>query len=35
MAKATFRIWRGDKDKGELRDYTTEASPLQIRIFRS
>ncbi len=26
MAKATFRIWRGDADGGELRDYTTEVS---------
>jgi succinate dehydrogenase / fumarate reductase iron-sulfur subunit len=26
MAKATFRIWRGDAKGGELRDYTTEAS---------
>jgi succinate dehydrogenase / fumarate reductase iron-sulfur subunit len=24
MAEATFRIWRGDKDKGEFRDYTAE-----------
>jgi succinate dehydrogenase / fumarate reductase, iron-sulfur subunit len=26
MATATFRIWRGDREKGELVDYTTEAS---------
>ncbi len=26
MAKATFRIWRGEADGGELRDYTTEVS---------
>ena len=26
MAKATFRIWRGNADGGELRDYTTEVS---------
>ena len=26
MAKATFRIWRGDAHGGELRDYTTEVS---------
>jgi succinate dehydrogenase iron-sulfur subunit len=25
MAKATFRIWRGDAKGGELRDYATEA----------
>jgi len=25
MAKATFRIWRGDAKGGELRDYVTEA----------
>jgi succinate dehydrogenase / fumarate reductase iron-sulfur subunit len=24
MARATFRIWRGDRSGGELRDYTTE-----------
>ncbi len=26
MAEATFQIWRGDADGGELRDYTTEVS---------
>ena len=26
MAKATFKIWRGDKDKGELKSYETEIS---------
>jgi succinate dehydrogenase / fumarate reductase iron-sulfur subunit len=26
MATATFRIWRGDRKTGELRDYRTEAS---------
>src|SRR5271165_4766829 len=24
MAQATFRIWRGDKTKGELKEYTSE-----------
>ena len=26
MAQATFRIWRGDRDSGQLTDYTTEVS---------
>src|SRR6201986_3291571 len=26
MSQATFRIWRGDAQKGEFRDYTTEGS---------
>jgi succinate dehydrogenase / fumarate reductase iron-sulfur subunit len=26
MATATFQIWRGDRQKGELREYRTEAS---------
>jgi succinate dehydrogenase / fumarate reductase iron-sulfur subunit len=26
MATATFRIWRGEKGKGEFQDYTTEVS---------
>ena len=26
MAKATFRIWRGDADRGEYRDYDTDVS---------
>lgn len=26
MSKATFRIWRGDKDRGEFKDYQTEIS---------
>lgn len=26
MAQATFRIWRGERGKGEFRDYSTEAS---------
>src|SRR6201985_1065142 len=26
MSQATFRIWRGDAQKGEFRDYTTEVS---------
>jgi len=24
MAKATFRIWRGERGVGEFRDYSTE-----------
>lgn len=26
MAQATFRIWRGDREQGAFRDYTTEVS---------
>ena len=26
MSQATFRIWRGEKGKGEFRDYSTEAA---------
>jgi len=26
MKEATFRIWRGDSEKGEFKDYTTEVS---------
>ena len=26
MARATFRIWRGDADKGAFQDYPTEVS---------
>ena len=26
MSKATFRIWRGERGKGELKDYETEVS---------
>ena len=26
MAQATFRIWRGDRESGQLTDYTTEVS---------
>ena len=26
MATATFRIWRGDRERGALQDYTTEVS---------
>ena len=26
MAKATFRVWRGDATGGEFRDYSTEIS---------
>jgi succinate dehydrogenase / fumarate reductase iron-sulfur subunit len=26
MAKATFRVWRGDREKGEFQDYQTEVS---------
>src|SRR5712664_271926 len=26
MPQATFRIWRGDSNRGEFRDYTTEVS---------
>src|SRR5438477_555890 len=26
MTTATFRIWRGDRDRGALQDYTTEVS---------
>ena len=26
MARATFRIWRGDRGEGELKDYSTEIS---------
>ena len=26
MATATFRIWRGEKGQGELRDYATETA---------
>jgi succinate dehydrogenase / fumarate reductase iron-sulfur subunit len=26
MAKVTFKIWRGDKDSGEFRDYQTEVT---------
>lgn len=26
MGNATFRVWRGDREKGEFQDYTTEVS---------
>src|SRR5438477_8913044 len=26
MATATFRVWRGNAEKGEFRDYSTEVS---------
>src|SRR5688572_31373623 len=26
MAAATFRIWRGDRDQGQFRDYQTDAT---------
>ena len=32
MAKATFRIWRGNADGGELRDYTTEVSEGMVVV---
>ncbi|MGH9448265.1 MAG: succinate dehydrogenase/fumarate reductase iron-sulfur subunit [Terriglobia bacterium] len=30
MASATFRIWRGDKNGGEFKDYATEVSPGMV-----
>ncbi len=30
MARATFRIWRGDSDGGEFRDYETEVAPGMV-----
>lgn len=30
MTKATFRIWRGEKGSGALRDYTIEISPGMV-----
>jgi len=30
MATATFRIWRGDSDGGEFRDYSLEISPGMV-----
>ncbi|MDE3180804.1 MAG: succinate dehydrogenase/fumarate reductase iron-sulfur subunit [Acidobacteriota bacterium] len=30
MASATFRIWRGDKNGGGFKDYTTEAAPGMV-----
>ena len=30
MATATFRIWRGDSQSGEFRDYTTETAPGMV-----
>jgi succinate dehydrogenase / fumarate reductase, iron-sulfur subunit len=30
MASVTFRIWRGDADGGEFRDYTTEVAPGMV-----
>jgi succinate dehydrogenase / fumarate reductase iron-sulfur subunit len=30
MAQATFRIWRGDRTSGQLRDYTTEVVPGMV-----
>jgi succinate dehydrogenase / fumarate reductase, iron-sulfur subunit len=30
MSTATFRIWRGNADDGEFRDYTTEISPGMV-----
>lgn len=30
MASATFRIWRGQNNAGEFRDYTTEISPGMV-----
>ncbi|MGA8029954.1 MAG: succinate dehydrogenase/fumarate reductase iron-sulfur subunit [Bryobacteraceae bacterium] len=30
MATATFRIWRGDNEAGDFRDYTTEISPGMV-----
>jgi succinate dehydrogenase / fumarate reductase iron-sulfur subunit len=30
MARATFRIWRGDARGGELRDYSTEIAPGMV-----
>ena len=31
MAKATFRVWRGDRSGGEFREYPTEVSEGQLR----
>ncbi len=31
MAKATFRIWRGDAKGGAFRDYLTEVGDLKWR----
>ena len=30
MARAAFRIWRGDSDGGEFRDYETEVAPGMV-----
>src|ERR1700761_8461398 len=30
MPTAIFRIWRGDNESGEFRDYTTEISPGMV-----
>ena len=30
MSKASFKIWRGDSDGGELRSYTTEVTPGMV-----
>jgi succinate dehydrogenase / fumarate reductase, iron-sulfur subunit len=30
MSTATFRIWRGNADEGDFRDYTTEISPGMV-----
>ena len=30
MATATFRIWRGNGEEGEFRDYTTEVAPGMV-----
>ncbi|MGH9375501.1 MAG: succinate dehydrogenase/fumarate reductase iron-sulfur subunit [Terriglobia bacterium] len=30
MASATFRVWRGDKNGGGFKDYTTEAAPGMV-----
>jgi succinate dehydrogenase / fumarate reductase, iron-sulfur subunit len=30
MAQATFRIWRGEGDKGEFKDYATEVGPGMV-----
>jgi succinate dehydrogenase / fumarate reductase iron-sulfur subunit len=30
MATATFRIWRGQKDQGQFRDYTSEVAPGMV-----
>ncbi len=34
MARRTFRVWRGDKDAGEFREYQTEVTDGMVVLDR-